>query len=106
MELTCEKLGLENPSDIETMVPNDGDGQEKSTWLAGITQPMADLLLTKYSAPRDKSVLVQFKGKKYAVKIQAEDAGKTLELKLNGKNNYDIYHPLFIIKEYWYLFVI
>lgn len=88
VELASEKLGLDRPGDIQTLMPTDLNTlnrKQKSDWLGNLIQPMVDTIFRQYTAPQKYvSVSLQYKGILYKVKIPPENIGKTVQIKLNG----------------------
>ncbi|XP_052236745.1 uncharacterized protein LOC127848363 [Dreissena polymorpha] len=88
-ELTCESLRLEKPDDIQEMLPTDLQemtASNKRRWFEKKVSPVVDKIVGTSSAPPapDMNVTIKHKGTLYHVAISAENAGKTIQLKLNG----------------------
>lgn len=85
--MTCEILQLQKPDDISVMLPvdlQDMTSASKKSWLEKKVSPIIDKIMCTYSAPHDTQVVIEHKGSSYHVTIPAENAGKTIQLQLNG----------------------
>lgn len=89
VELTCEKLQIENKtSDIQ--LPEHikvWKTAKKIEWLDHFVEPVVDTIMNIYMAPdmSDVEIRVLYKGGLYKIKVPASSRGKPIDVNINGK---------------------